>query len=232
MNPTSVFKNVILSDATPTTIKVKKARGPYGPRQPKLKIVEEEESSPEPEPEEVEEEVEEEVVEEVEVEVEVEEEEEEEPLPEMESDPIVLRALVADLRAEVVRLTKYNQTLQTKLEGRRRQPKKMTEKEAKKAKEGKRKVTRAKRPEDYAQQYMEVGKVLKWKHIKRNCWAEATYVGAGKFSARYSFTEDEDEALTLHAIGLKMCKHLTISSVNAWTTFKDETGKSVGNLDL
>jgi hypothetical protein len=229
MNPTSEFKNVILSDAPPTTIKVKKARGPYGPRQSKLKIVEEEESSPEPEPEpeEVEDEVEEEV-EEVEVEVEV-EVEEEEPLPEMESDPIVLRALVADLRAEVVRLTKYNQTLQTKLEGKRRQPKKKTEKEAK---EGKRKITRAKRPEDYAQQYMEVGKVLKWKHIKRDCWAEATYVGAGKFSARYSFTEDEDEAVTLHAVGMKMCKHLTISSVNAWTTFKDETGKSVGNLDL
>jgi hypothetical protein len=229
MNPTSVFKNVILSDAPPTTIKVKKARGPYGPRQSKLKIVEEEESSPEPE------EVEEEVDEEIEVEeeeVEVEEEEEEEPLPEMESDPIVLRALVADLRAEVVRLTKYNQTLQTKLEGKRRQPKKKTEKEAKEAKEGKRKITRAKRPEDYAQQYMEIGKVLKWKHIKRNCWAEATYVGAGKFSARYSFTEDEDEAVTLHAVGMKMCKHLTISSVNAWTTFKDETGKSVGNLDL
>lgn len=150
-----------------------------------------------------------------------------EPLPELESDPIVLRTSVADLQAEVIRLTKFNQELQRRLEGERRQPKKKTEK-----KEGKRKVTRDKRPEDYAQQYMKAGQVLKWKHIKRDCWAEATYIGAGKFSAKYSFTEEEDEGISLHSVGAKMSKHLTIRGVNAWTSFKNTDGTSVANLDL
>lgn len=154
----------------------------------------------------------------------------EEPLPELESDPIVLRTLVADLQAEVIRLTKFNQELQRRLEGERRQPKKKTEKTEKK--EGKRKITRDKRPEDYAQQYMKTGQVLKWKHIKRDCWAEATYIGAGKFSAKYSFTEDEDEGISLHSVGAKMSRHLTIHGVNAWTSFKNTDGTSVANLDL
>jgi len=159
------------------------------------------------------------------------EEEAELELPVLESDPITLRNEIADLKAEVIRLTKFNQDLQRRLEGQRKEPKTKENKE-KELKKGKRKVNRAKRPEDYAQRYMEMGQVLKWTHIARNTWAEATYVGSGKFSAKFSYTDEEYEGLSLHAVGTMMSKHLSIRGVNAWTSFKNIDGTSVANLDI
>lgn len=153
-------------------------------------------------------------------------------LPTLEDDPVVLRTLVTTLQAEVVRLTAFNQDLQRRMQGVRKQPKAKAEKAEKANKESKRKVNRPKRPDDYAQQYIPAGRVLKWTHGTRNAWAEATYIGAGKFRARYSFNDEVDEGLSLHAVGAVMSKHLSIRGVNAWSTFKNLDGTSVANLDL
>lgn len=153
-------------------------------------------------------------------------------LPTLEDDPVVLRTLVTTLQAEVVRLTAFNQDLQRRMQGVRKQPKAKAEKAEKANKESKRKVNRPKRPDDYAQQYIPAGRILKWTHGTRNAWAEATYIGAGKFRARYSFNDEVDEGLSLHAVGAVMSKHLSIRGVNAWSTFKNLDGTSVANLDL
>lgn len=153
-------------------------------------------------------------------------------LPTLESDPVVLRTLVTTLQAEVVRLTAFSQDLQRRVEGVRKQPKTKAAKAEKAVKEGKRKNTRPKRPDDYAQRFLQMGQVLKWTHLSRNAWAEATYIGAGKFRARYSFKDEIDEGLTLNAVSAVMSLHITIHGVNAWSAFKNLDGTSVENLDL
>jgi len=195
---------------------------------------ENEEKEEEEEEEEEEEVVEAEVVEAEVVEVEV----VEDPLPTkmllptLESDPVVLRTLVTTLQAEVVRLTAFSQDLQRRVEGVRKQPKTKAAKAEKVVKEGKRKNMRPKRPDDYAQRFLQMGQVLKWTHLSRNAWAEATYIGAGKFRARYSFKDEIDEGLTLNAVSAVMSLHITIHGVNAWSAFKNLDGTSVENLDL
>lgn len=153
-------------------------------------------------------------------------------LPTLESDPVVLRTLVTTLQAEVVRLTAFSQDLQRRVDGVRKQPKTKAAKAEKVVKEGKRKNTRPKRPDDYAQRFLQMGQVLKWTHLSRNAWAEATYIGAGKFRARYSFKDEIDEGLTLNAVSAVMSLHITIRGVNAWSAFKNLDGTSVENLDL
>jgi hypothetical protein len=291
MNATTINNN------TPekTTIKVKKVRGPYGPRKPKALVVEEEDEITQTEPvvepipdddkrslceedlqefvvesdsesekgedddeeEEKDEEEEDEDTRSTLSSIAEEQEEEEETttavvaveeadgeadeeaddleLPVLESDPILLREQILNLQAEVIRLTKFNQDLQRRLEGERKQPKKKAEKEAKAKKEGKRENKRAKRPSDYAEKYLKRGQVLRWEHKARKAWGEATYIGNNSFTAKFSFKpegEHPEEFPSLNAVAGVMLKHLTLRSLNAWSAFKTLDGKSVENLDL
>jgi hypothetical protein len=202
-----IMTSVVISKAEPIIIKVKKAR------QPKPVLVVEEEVVVQPEP--------------------VVEKEPELELPVLPSDPIILREEILNLKAEVIRLTKFNQDLQRKLEGERKQPKKTTEKGAKK--EGKRENKRAKRPADYAEKYLQKGQVLRWEHKARQAWGEATYIGNNAFTAKFSFKpegEYPEEFASLNAVANVMLKHLTLRSLNSWSAFKNLDGTSVENLDL
>ena len=158
-------------------------------------------------------------------------EESEASLPPLESDPIVLRAQITTLQGEVARLTKFNQDLQRRLEGERKQPKKKAEKAKAEAKAGKRKVTRAPRSETYAEDHFDRGDVLVWDHLKRQTKMTATYIGNNLFRGEYSFCTETVEG-TLNAVADKMRKHLTLQSVNVWTTFKTADGRKVDALDL
>jgi len=159
-------------------------------------------------------------------------------MPVLEKDPILLREQILNLQAEVIRLTKFNQDLQRRLEGERKQPKKKAEKaeKAKKEKkEGKRENKRAKRPSDYAEKYLKKGQVLRWEHKARKAWGEATYIGKNSFTAKFSFKpegEYPEEFPSLNAVANVMLKHLTLRSLNAWSAFKNLDGTSVENLDL
>jgi len=162
-------------------------------------------------------------------------EEEELSLPTLESDPIVLREQILNLQAEVIRLTKFNQDLQRRLEGERKQPKKKTEKQKKEKDANKRTNKRDKRPSDYADKFLTKGQVLRWTHKARKAWGEATYIGNNAFTARFSFKpegEFPEEFPSLNAVAGVMLKHLTLRTVNAWAVFKTPDGKSVENLDL
>ena len=165
-------------------------------------------------------------------------EEPEEPellMPVLEKDPVLLREQILNLQAEVIRLTKFNQDLQRRLEGERKQPKKKAEKAEKAKKEGKRKNKRDKRPSNYADLYLKRGQVLRWEHKARKAWAEATFIGKNSFTAKFSFKpegEYAEEFPSLNAVANVMLKHLTLRSLNAWSAFKTPDGKSVENLDL
>jgi len=156
-------------------------------------------------------------------------------MPVLEKDPILLREQILNLQAEVIRLTKFNQDLQRRLEGDRKQPKKKAEKEAKAKKEGKRQNKRDKRPSNYADLYLKRGQVLRWEHKSRKAWAEATFIGRNSFTAKFSFKpegEYAEEFNSLNAVAKVMLNHLTLRSLNAWSAFKTLDGKSVENLDL
>ena len=156
-------------------------------------------------------------------------------MPVLEKDPILLREQILNLQAEVIRLTKFNQDLQRRLEGERKQPKKKAEKAKKEKKEGKRENKRAKRPSDYAEKYLKKGQVLRWEHKARKAWGEATYIGNNAFTAKFSFKpegEYPEEFPSLNAVAGVMLKHLTLRSLNAWSAFKNLDGTSVENLDL
>lgn len=163
-------------------------------------------------------------------------------LPPLENDPNVLREQIFSLQAEIVRLTKYNHDIQHRLETRVKQDKKppagKAQRKAKEPKapvEGKRQNTRAKRPTDYADRYLQVGQVLRWEHKTRECLTEATYIGNNRFTATFSFQpegEYPEEFASLNAVAGVTLKHLTLRSLNVWATFKTIDGKSVENLDL
>lgn len=266
MNATTIT-NII--EPTQTTIKVKKQRGPYGPRKPKALVIVKEDSdseheeepepvaSPIPEPTDftlteedlvegarlvAEQEAEDDddaksSISSIAEESEAEEEAEPEAEPEAEEDnPVVLRSEFLDLKNEVIRLTSLIQDLQNRLVEEEKQPKKQPKKkEAKEKKEGKRTNTRARRPKDYAEQYLEKGQVLRWEHKTRQVWGEATYIGDNKFIGKFSFVpegEYPEEFPSLNALAEVMLKQMTLRTINAWSAFKNIDGTSVENLDL